>query len=377
MSTAWKAAEAGMSVAVCDPSPGHGATWAAAGMLAPVTEAHIGEEQLVRMHLAAAARWPGFAAELEEAAGTSVGYNPCGTLVVALDPSDMEVIDRILAFHRSLQLVSSRLTARECRELVPVLAPGIRGGASSPGDHQVDNRLLVGALERALESSGVAMFREPVSDVLVSDEPSGGDGNRRAMATGVRLADGSEITAGAVVVATGCWTPKLGGLGPGVLPPVRPVKGHILRLRGSASRPLLDRNVRCMVHGTSIYIVPRADGTLVVGATVEEMGYDTSVQAGAVYELLRDARSIFPGIAELELAECFAGLRPGSPDNGPFVGWTTVDRLAVATGHYRNGILLAPVTADAVCAALAGEDLPGFIEPFRADRRLNVGAGAS
>jgi glycine oxidase len=376
MSIAWKAAEGGMSVAVCDPNPGHGATWAAAGMLAPVTEAHIGEEQLVRMHLAAAARWPGFASELEKATGTGVGYNRCGTIVVALDPSDMEVVDRILTFHRTLGLVSSRLTARECRELVPVLAPGIRGGASSPGDHQVDNRLLVGALERALERSGVAMVREPVSDVLVSADPTG-DSHERARATGVRLADGNEIAAGAVVVATGCWTPKLRGLLPGVLPPVRPVKGHILRLRGSASRPLLDRNVRCMVHGTSIYIVPRADGTLVIGATVEEMGYDTSVQAGAVYELLRDARCIFPGIAELELAECFAGLRPGSPDNGPFVGWTSVDRLAVATGHYRNGILLAPVTADAVCLALAGKDLPEFIEPFRADRRLNVAAGAS
>jgi glycine oxidase len=123
-----------------------------------------------------------------------------------------------------------------------------------------------------------------------------------------------------------------------------------------------------MVHGTSLYLVPRADGTIVVGATVEEKGYDTTIQAGAVYELLRDARSMVPGIAELELAESFAGLRPGSPDNGPFIGWTRVEGLAVATGHYRNGILLAPITADAICDVLAGGNVPEVIEPFRADR---------
>jgi glycine oxidase len=123
-----------------------------------------------------------------------------------------------------------------------------------------------------------------------------------------------------------------------------------------------------MVHGNSIYLVPRADGTLVVGATVEEKGYDTSIQAGAVYELLRDARSVLPGVAELELVESFAGLRPGSPDNGPFIGWSSLEGLAVATGHYRNGILLAPVTADAVCEVLGGGELPLEVEPFRADR---------
>ena len=365
MSVAWLAAERGMKVTLCDPEPGRGATWAAAGMLAPVTEAHIGEEDLVRLNLASAARWPSFAAALEKASGSAVGYEQCGTIVVAVDASDLDVIDRILSFHRVLGLTSAKLTARECRNLVPTLAPGIRGGASSPSDHQVDNRLLALALERAVEASGVAMVKVPVSEITVTDHKATGTGKR---ATGVRLADGNEIRAGAVVVATGCWTPKLGGLAQGVLPPVRPVKGHVLRLRAPGSRAVLDRNLRGMVHGNSIYLVPRADGTLVVGATVEEMGYDTTIQAGAVYELLRDARSVLPGVAELELVESFAGLRPGSPDNGPFVGWSNLEGLAVATGHYRNGILLAPVTADAICEVLVGGTLPEAVEPFRADR---------
>lgn len=358
MSIAWLATEQGMNVCLCDPDPGRGATWAAAGMLAPVTEAHIGEEDLVALNLASAAMWPDFATSLERASGSPVGYEQCGTMVVAVDASDLEVIDRILAFHRLLGLTSSKLTASECRNLLPTLAPGIRGGASSPNDHQVDNRLLAVALERAVAAAGVMMIKVPVSEISVA--------NQRA--TGVRLADGTDLAAGAVVVATGCWTPKLGGLPPDVLPPVRPVKGHVLRLRAPGSRPLLDRNLRGMVHGNSIYLVSRADGTLVIGATVEEKGYDTTVQAGAVYELLRDARSVLPQVAELELVESFAGLRPGSPDNGPFVGWSKLDRLAVATGHYRNGILLAPVTALAICQVLSGGDLPEAVEPFRADR---------
>ena len=161
----------------------------------------------------------------------------------------------------------------------------------------------------------------------------------------------------------------MAGLPEGALPSVRPVKGHVVRLRGPAERPLLERTVRGLVHGRPCYLVPRRDGSLVVGATSEERGFDTSVQAGAVHALLDDARALVPGVDELELVECLAGLRPGSPDNAPFVGWTAVEGVAVATGHYRNGMLLAPITAEAVAALLCGEPVPAPMAAFPPSRR--------
>jgi glycine oxidase len=180
--------------------------------------------------------------------------------------------------------------------------------------------------------------------------------------------DGTVLRAPVVVVAAGCWSASLAGVPPGVVPPVRPVKGQILRLAGAPERPLLRRSVRAVVQGSSVYMVPRADGTMVVGATVEERGFDTTVTAGAVYELLRDARRIVPGVTELELIEARAGLRPGSPDNAPIVGQSTVAGLVLATGHYRNGILLSPLTAEAVAAVAAGGEPPAEMAPFTPGR---------
>lgn len=349
LSSAWRVASAGASVTVVDPSPGRGASWVAAGMLAPVTEATFGEEGLTALLVAAAARWPQFAADL----GADVGYRPCGTVVVAADASDRAVVDDLLAFQHSLGLEAERLSASDCRRLEPALAPGVRGGALVPGDHQVDNRLLVAALLEACQDAGVTMVARAATGIEV-----GPDGS----AAGVRLDDATVLGAGAVVVAAGAETARLGGVPAGTLPAVRPVKGHVVRLRGP--EPLLARTVRGLVHGRPCYLVPRRDGSLVVGATAEERGFDRTVQAGAVHSLLDDARSLVPGIDELELVECLAGLRPGSPDNGPFVGWSAVARLAVAAGHYRNGILLTPITSDAVAALLAGHPVPEPLAAF-------------
>lgn len=346
LASAWESATRGASVCVVDPDPGHGASWAAAGMLAPVNETTFGEEPLVRLLLDAAACWPDFAERLGAATGVDVGFRRCGTVVVALDASDRAAIDRVLEFQRRLDLPASRLSASECRALVPALTPGVRGGAHVPGDHQVDNRRLVAALLRACEAAAVQVVRSRVGAVRVG--PAGD-------VTGVVLEDTTPIAASTVVVAAGAESAALGGVPNGVLPPVRPVKGHILRLRGDPARPLLERTVRGLVHGHPCYLVPRADGSLVVGATSEERGFDRSVQAGAVHALLDDARALVPGVDELELVECVAGLRPGSPDNRPFVGMTSLAGLAVATGHYRNGILLAPLTAAAVAALVTGE----------------------
>lgn len=359
LSGAWAAARAGLSATVVDPAPGRGSSWVAAGMLAPVTEATFGEEHLVRLLVAAAGRWPDFAAALGSATGTDIGFRPCGMVVVAADPSDRSVIDQLLGYQQRLGLAARRLSGSECRQLVPALAPGVRGGAEVPGDHQVDNRKLVGALLEACAGAGVTLVPDRVAEVVTAP-----DGATR----GVRLAGGEELSAGAVVACAGAATGCLAGVPPGTLPAVRPVKGHVVRLRGPADRPLLERTVRGLVHGRPCYLVPRADGRLVVGATSEERGFDTSVQAGAVHALLDDARTLVPGVDELELEECVAGLRPGSPDNAPFVGWTSVPRLAVAAGHYRNGILLTPLTADGIAAMLTGTPGPEPLDGFRPDR---------
>ena len=364
LAAAWRAAVAGLSVEVVDPSPGGGASFAAAGMLAPVTEVHYGEEPLLGLNLASARRYPAFIAELEDAAGRRAGYRACGTLAVAADNDDNAALGELFDFQRRLGLEVTRLTSRECRGLEPALAPSIRGGVRVEGDHQVDPRALTAALLDAGRAAGVRPIAARAAGVVVVD----------GRATGVRLDNGEVRPAGAVVLAAGAWTSGLAGLPPDVVPPIRPVKGQILRLRGPAADPLLGGNLRGLVGGSPVYLVPRPDGRLVVGATAEEKGFDGAVTAGAVYGLLRDACALVPGVSELELAETTAAFRPGSPDNAPLVGATVVDGLLLATGHHRNGILLTPVTADAVAALLTGAAVPDVVAPFDPRRFASSGA---
>lgn len=343
LAIAWRAAQRGLTVTVVDPAVGSGASWIAAGMLAPITEAHYGEERLLALNLDSAGRYPAFVAELEQASGRDVGYSTTGTLAVAADSGDRAVLADLHAYQNRLGLASELLSGREARGLEPMLAPTIRGGLLVAGDHSVDPRRLTTALRVAAERAGVTVMEQPAAQVS---------------ATRVRLADASMLTAAQVVAAAGCWTPRLTAV------PGRPVKGHILRLRGQG---FLQRTIRGVVAGSHVYVVPRADGEIVIGATMEELGFDTTVRAGGVYELLRDARAILPGITELEFVETGAGLRPGSPDNAPIIG-RIPDGPIVATGHYRNGILLTPVTADAVVDLLAGGSLPAAMAPFSPER---------
>lgn len=370
LSAAWALARGGHRVIVIDPEPGHGAAWVAAGMLAPVNEANFGELELVRLLVAGAHRWPSFAAGLEEAAGGSIGFEPSGTVVVACDASDRAALDRLLGFRQAIGLDARRLSVSECRRAVPALSPAIRGGAEVPGDHQVDNRLLLTALIAACRANGVEFAARKVVEI---------DLDRTGAACGVLTDGGTKVAARTVVAAMGWQTGELGGVPPGVLPELRPVKGHILRLAGQ--RPLLGRTVRGLVKGRSCYLVPRRDHSVVVGATAEEVGPDFRVQAGAVHALLDDARTLVPGIDELELVECAVGMRPGTVDNAPRVGWTEVPGLAVATGHYRNGILLAPITSDAVVALVNGTPVPAELRPFgvgpRSERPRGVGASGT
>ncbi|MER6205038.1 glycine oxidase ThiO [Streptomyces sp. NPDC001642] len=357
--TAWRAAQRGFGTAVLDPEPGGGAAQVAAGMLAAVTELHYGEQTLLALNLASAHRYPDFAAELTDLTGLDLGYRRCGTLAVALDADDRAHLRELHALQQQSGLDSEWLSGRECRRLEPMLAPGVRGGLRVDGDHQVDPRRLAAALVAACERAGVVFHHAWAERLTVA----------RDRATGVVTREGATLVADQVVLAAGSLSGRLTGVPDDVLPPVRPVKGQVLRLTvPERHAPFLSRTVRAVVRGSHVYLVPRENGELVVGATSEELGWDTTVTAGGVYELLRDAHELVPGITELPLTETRAGLRPGSPDNAPLLGPTALPGLLLATGHYRNGVLLTPVTGDALAHALSTGELPDEARPFTPKR---------
>jgi glycine oxidase len=350
LACAWRAADRGASVCVLERDrPAAGATGVAAGMLAPVGEASWGEERLLDLNFESLRRWPDFAKQLERESGLETGFARHGALHVALDRDEAEELRRRYELHRKLGLDSEWLSGRDCRRLEPGLATAVRGGAHVPGEAGVDPRKVVAALLASLDRRGVAV--RSGAEVVAAQNRGGG--------WRVETADGEALEGANLVLTAGCWAGQARWL-PEPVPPVRPVKGEILTLRGSADDPICEG----IVAGERVYLVPRADGRLIVGATVEERGFDTTVTAGGVHELLREAYRLIPEIAELELLEANAGLRPGSPDNAPLIGPADAEGLLIATGHFRNGVLQAPVTADSIAALLAGERAPVDLEPF-------------
>jgi glycine oxidase len=334
LAAAWRARQRGLEVAVLDRGDlGAGASRAAAGMLAPVAEADAQERALLVHNLESARRWPAFAQELADVTGLDVGYRACGSLLLARDRDEAEHVERERDLRERMGLSVERLLGSEARRREPALAPTLRLALALPDDHAVEPARVVTALIEACTRAGVHLR------------------------PGTRVDDLSAVAAGRVVIAAGAWS---GPLGDGV--PVRPVKGQALRLR-DPSGPGLCEHVLRFEGG---YLVPRGDGRYYLGATMEERGYDTTVTALGVYELLREASEVLPGVLELEIDEVFAGLRPGTPDNAPIVGTDPRDeRVVWATGHFRNGILLCPVTADLVADELTG-DRPDH--PFRPER---------
>jgi glycine oxidase len=385
LSVAWQAARCGLAVTVVDPAPGQGASWAAAGMLAPVTEARAAEAALADLGLASLARWPAFAETLASDAGCSardLGLRQQGTLAVAFDEDDLRALAEFAAVAELLGLAAERCSAQRCRQLEPLLTPRLRGGLLVHGDWQVDPRRVVPALLQALDRRGVRLRRQSVVG-LVTDPPELAGGQDDTIETGAGLAvaldDGTVLEAPVVVIAAGASSGTLPGLPPEAVPPVRPVKGEILRLGPGRARALLGHVVRGTVRGLPVYLVSRDGGELVVGATMEEAGWDTDVRAGAVRDLLWAATELVPEVGELAVVECRAGLRPATPDNGPVLGPTPVAGLHLATGHFRNGVLLAPITAETVVAGITGDPVPDVAGPFRLDRfasRARVGGAA-
>jgi glycine oxidase len=336
---AWRLARRGARVAVVERGePGCGATRVAAGMLAPVGELTFGEPELLELTLAAARAYPGFVAELEAASGMETGYEQLGALHVALDRDEAAQLRRVHDLQCSLALEAEWLPPRRCRQVEPGLTPSFHGGVFAVGEAAVDPRTLTRALLAACEVEGVEVHTgtEVVDGIF--------EGERL-----VGVQTDAEIGAENVVLANGAWSGATPWLPAHARPPVRPVKGQVLELRRRDGEP----PARHILASERVYLVPRGDGRLIVGATVEELGYDTAVTAGGVHELLREAYRLLPDVAEMELVDATAGLRPGTPDNLPIVGPGAIDGLVLATGHFRNGILLAPLAAQAVADLLA------------------------
>jgi glycine oxidase len=345
LTIAWRAAQRGMRVTLLDRGePGGGASWVAAGMLAPVTEARLTELPLLELGVASARLYSDLVLELREQTGIDPGYERCGTLVVARDRDDAEALERELEVHRRLGLPVARLRPSEARRLEPALAPTTRLALEVEDDHAIDPRRLTAALVRACAQSGVELRTStPVESI-------------------------EQLAADQVVVAAGAWADALGGIPDEARVPIHPVKGQLLRLHDPAGPGLLRRVLRT----GGGYLVPRGDGRYVLGATMEERGFDTTVTAGAMFELLRDAIEVVPGVSELVVDELVAGLRPATADGLPAIGPGSLKGLHWAVGHYRNGILLAPITAQLILSALEGEELPAVAAPFAPARFTSV-----
>ena len=357
LAVAWRLVQRGAEVVVLERGePGRGTSHVAAGMLAPVSEADPREEPLLRLGIESARAYPEFADALREASGLDPGYLQCGTLIAARDRDEAEALERELAIRTRFGLGVRQLRPTEARRLEPGLAPTLRGALEVADDHAIDPRTLTAALLAAIRRAGAEVRTGTEVSAL---ELGPGDGVRA-----VRCSDGQRLAAETVVVAAGVWSSALPGLPPAARIPLRPVKGQIMRLRDPAGPGLMTRALRL----PGAYLVPRGDGRYVLGATVEERGFDTTVTAGALFELLRDAVELVPGVGELVLEELQAGLRPGTPDNAPVIGEGAVPGLYWATGHYRHGILLAPITAELVAAAILDGTMAPLGEPFSPGR---------
>ena len=357
----WRLAQAGESVTIFERGEaGMEATWAAAGMLAPQIEAEYGEEMLLPLAMASREQWPEFARELEAETGIGVDYREEGTMQVALDRDDQEALDHRHEFLTRNGLEIEKLSGYEARQREPHLARAVTGAIFSPRDHQVDNRLAAAALRAVFEKAGGTLREHiTVEEIMI----------KAGRAVGIR-ADSEEISADHVVLAAGAWSRNIPGMPDEARPPVRPLKGQMIALEMPDGMPLIDHVVWGPGNSivSNVYLAPKSDGRLIVGATVEEMGFDTRMTGGGLFELLRAAWEVLPGIYDLPVLDSWAGLRPASRDDAPILGPSAIEGLTLATGHHRNGILLAPVTASEIAGYIREGDVSDLMRPFLVDR---------
>lgn len=350
LSCAWRLAQAGLSVTVIErDTVGVGASLAATGMLAPAAEHEPGSDPLLPLALESLARWPGFRDELQAASGISIDYREEGTLVVAIGRDE---VDR-LRFRHDLQ-IRSGLSARwlpgsEVRALEPTLRPSVTAGLFCPDDHQVDPRLVMAGLTRANQAAGVTIVEQCAVEALdwVGDRVCGAATSR------------GHISAATLILATGSWSGDASLLPSELALPVRPLRGQSLALKTTTRTG----NLSHMVWTEQVHMAPKADGHLIIGATVEDCGFVPGVTAGGLYALLEGARRVLPGIEEMEVEAVWSGFRPTSDDDAPIID-TLAPGLVVATGHHRNGYLLAPATADCVAELVTTGALPDIASSF-------------
>ena len=356
----WQLAKAGSAVTIYERGQaGRGASWAAGGMLGPIAEAHSDELTLLKLSNQSLARYPEWAEELETETGMSIGYRAEGTLIIAIQPEETYQLEHTYAFQQDLGLNVEWLTGQEAREIEGALSPYVTAAIRCETDHQVDNRLMAQALERAYQGRGGVLHQNTAVEKVVIENGT---------ATGVQTQDGFQ-EADVCILAAGSWSGGIAGLPDAIIPPVRPVKGQMLALR-MQDGVILKNVIRTIStrYPMPVYLVPRIDGRLVVGATTEELGFDTELTVGGIYELLHGACEAVPGLYRLPLIETWTGLRPGSSDNAPILGETPVKNLIYATGHYRNGILLTPITAYEIAKLILTGETSETIAPFQLDR---------
>jgi glycine oxidase len=365
LSIGWYLSTRGEKTIVFDRAEaGRGATWASAGMLAPNLEAEPGEEKLLPLLLEGMRMWEGFAKRLGEASSMAVNYRREGTLLLALTWDDVERLRFQLNFQKSLGLDVKMIDGDTVLELEPNVNRNVLAALYSGSDHQVDNRRVVQALKIAyIRSGGVLREWTAVDRVVIED------GQVRGVSVNSRFEPADHV-----IVAAGAWSRELDGIPDRLKPPVRPVKGQMLSLRMNTANPLINHVIwGPMRNWGPVYMVPRLDGRLILGTTAEEMGFDTTVTAGGLMNILRGCWEILPSIVDLPLDEVLAGLRPGSRDDAPILGPTPIEGLIMATGHFRNGILLAPITAEVITEYILSGKLHEIAKPFTIERFIEGG----
>jgi glycine oxidase len=354
LSLAYELARRGREVLVLDRDDVAGvATRAAAGMLAPTSEADLSERPLVDLELDSLRRYPEFVAGLERLTGESCGYRTDGTLWVALNRDQDGDLERLSVMQRAKGLPARRLSAAEALTREPHLSGRIVAGLLAEGDHQIDPRALAGALRSAIARLGGQVVAGCRVDRIEHA------GNEVVAVSGAVGDHALRVRCPVAALTGGVWSEDVDA----PLPPLglRPVKGQLVRLTGPEV-------IRHVVRSPDVYLVPRRGGELLVGATMEEQGLDARPMAGAVLDLLREAWRLLPGVYDLAVSELSVGFRPALRDHLPVIGPATTRGLYVATGHFRNGVLLAPATAHYLAEWIVGGEPPAALAPFGLER---------